>query len=294
MAALTTFTSTTDLTEMIETEKIDDLLYGFNRPPPTYMQVARLRPGQGNIPVRFIKIDDMDLSSVADPGQTVDATDFELTTSESSITPALLRFRVPIPDEVVAAVGNTTKVPAQLVIEAVTSFEDEIDIDGWAVTTGATQQTGALTTVFTMQGLRSAKAYAKSVNLPSGPMGLALVLHTTPAGTLDESLGSTGATLARVEGDFARFGWESGFQGRFHDIAVFESPNVAADSPGHSNVITPIGISSGLGAVVNEMPNVRVTRGDDAELRATTYFNIRAWFGVGIINPTRVVEILTT
>ncbi len=122
---------------------------------------------------------------------------------------------------------------------------------------------------------------------------LDVVLGNSAAGSLFESMGSTGASYALSPEDMQRFGIQSGYQGKLIGQNVFQSNNVAADSTGFSNFMVPSG-SSSLGVVVEEMPNLRPTRGDDAESRATSYVVVRAWWGASIINPRQFIEVLSS
>lgn len=290
---LATFTSSTDVEELIKTEEIDDFVAGFEYAPPVGLGISWMRGGTGSVPIRFPRWNELSLASVSAHAETVDAVDLDMTTTESSLQPAIIIFRLPIPDEMVAS-ANRGDVPAGMLAEAIVAFLNRMDSDSLATSTGATLQTGSIATAFNLQAFRAAKAYYKAQRIPQSPQGTAMVLSHDAAGALDEAMGSTGASFAITDDDMARFGWSSGYQGRFQGLFMFESDNVAAESTGNSNFITPIGARmSGLGAVINEMPNIRPTRGDDGESRATSFFNIRAYYATGLVNPRRFVEVLS-
>ena len=289
MAALSTAITATDIEELIETELIDAFVAGFEYPVGVGLSVAQRKPGKGNIPVRFPRWNELDLSGIGTSHtETNNAVDVEMDTTESSITPAMQIFRMPFSDE--SGVASDGKVPAQAIAEALKALANHMDINILAASTSATLQTGAVTTSLTLQGLRSALTYAAAQNLPTSMLDIAL--SNSAAGSLWESMGSTGATYALSADDLQRFGVQSGFQGKLLGQNVWQSNNIATDSTGYSCFMVPSGMSS-LGVVVQEMPNLRPTRGDDAESRATSYVVVRPWCGASIIIPRQFIELLT-
>jgi hypothetical protein len=287
---LSTFTSSTDIEELIETELIDAFVAGFEYPVGAGMLVAQRKPGRGNIPVRFPRWNEIDLSGIGTShAETVDAVDVDATTTESSITPAMQIFRMPFPDE--AEVASQGKVPAQALAEALRALGNRIDVNVLAASTSATLTTGAVGTALTLQGLRTAIMYANAQDIPTASYNA--VLSNSAAASLWESMGSTGATYALSPEDMKMFGAQSGYQGRLLGQGIFQSNNVATESTGFSNFMVPAN-SSSLGVVVQEMPNLRPTRGDEAELRAVSFVVVRAWWGAGIINPRQFVELLSS
>lgn len=287
---LATVHTAADVTELIEAELIDDFVAGFEYPLPVGMLVSQRKTGRGNIPIRFPRWNELDLSSIGTSHtESVDAVDVEMDTTESSLTPAMQIFRMAFSDE--AEVASQGKVPAQALAEALVALANRMDVNILAGSTSATLATGAVATALTLQGLRTAIAYFKAQDIPSSsPI---LVAANSAAASLWESMGSTGATYALSEDDMKRFGTRSGYQGRLQGVQIFESNNVATESTGYSNFMVPAERSS-LGLVVNEMPNLRPTRGDDAETRAVSFVVCRAWWAAGIINPRQFVEVLSS
>lgn len=287
---LSTFTSSTDVEELIETELIDEYVAGFEYPLGVGMTVAQRKTGLGNVPVRFPRWNEIDLSGIGPShSESVDAVDVDITTTESSITPALQIFRMAFPDE--AAVATRGKVPAQALAEALRALANRMDINILAASTSATLATGTVATPLTLQGLRTALTYARAQDIPATSYNI--VLGNSAAGSLWESMGSTSASYAMAPDDMTRFGAQSGFQGRLLNQAIFQSNNVAADSTGWSNFLVPA-MASSLGVVVEEMPNLRPTRGDEAETRAVSFVVTRAWWGAAIINPRQFIELLSS
>lgn len=292
MAALATFTSSADVAHVVDTEVIDEFVDNYSYDPPVALSVARTRGGKGNIPVRFTRLGAITVPA-GTHSETDDADDVEIASAESSITPGLVIFRFPIPDELMAAAGGRG-VPAECLAECLDAAVQRMEVDLLAASTAATLSVGAITEPMTLARLRAMRAYFKANRIKPGPLGAACVLHTDAAATLEDSMASTGATKPFSDRDMDRFGLVTGYQGSFLDLQMFETGNVAAESTGNSNFITPIGARfGGLGCVLNELPNIRVTRGDDGELRATTYFITRMWYGAGLANPTKFVECLS-
>lgn len=292
MAALATATTTTTVTELVPAELIDAFVGGFEYPQAVGELVAERKPGLGNVPVRFPRWNEIDLSGIGSSHTETDtAVDVFAETVESSITPAMRICRMPFADEagVMAAAGA---VPGAALAELLLALRDLMDVNILAASTSATLSTGANTTTLTLQGLRSAVAYFRAQNIPSQAPNL--VLASAAAGDLEESMGSSAASYALSESDIKRFGPDCGLKGMLLGCRVFVSTNVAADGGGYSNFMVPgePGRSS-LGLVVQEMPNLRPTRGDDAESRAVSYVVGRAWWGASIINPRQFVEILS-
>lgn len=290
MPALTTAITSIDIEELIPTELIDAFVAGFEYPMPVGMVVAQRKAGKGNIPVRFPRWNELDLSGIGTSHtETNNATDVEMDTTESSITPAMQIFRIAFSDE--SGVASSGKVPAQALAEALKALTNRIDVNILSASTSATLASGSISTALTLQGFRTALIYAQAQDLPTSQLDV--VLGNSAAGSLFESMGSTGASYALSAEDMSRFGIQSGYQGRLLGQNVFQSNNVAADSTGFSNFMVPSG-SSSLGVVVEEMPNLRPTRGDDAESRATSYVVVRAWWGASIINPRQFIELLSS
>lgn len=292
MAALGTFTASSDVAHILDAEVIDDFVDNYSYHPPVGVAVASTRPGKGNTPVRFTRLGAITVPS-GTHSETDDADDVEIASAEESITPGLVIFRFPIPDELMAAAGGRG-VPAEALAECLDAAVNRLDVDTLASSTSATQTYGAITDAFTLQHLRAAKAYAKGLRVKPGPLGMALVLHTDAASQLEESMHTSGATVPWGAASMDTFGLVAGYQGMLEGFQVFESGNVAAETTGWSNFITPIGRGGGLGLVMNELPNIRMSRGDDGELRATTYFITRMWYGCGMANRLKLVEVLSS
>jgi hypothetical protein len=58
--------------------------------------------------------------------------------------------------------------------------------------------------------------------------------------------------------------------------------------------MTPIGAgSSGIGIALTEAPSVRPNRGAEGERDAEDIMIVRSWYGAGLINPRRLLEVLS-
>lgn len=292
MAVLSPVTTVSDVAHIVDAEQIDEFVDNYSYHPPVGVAVAATRPGKGNVPIKFTRLGAITVPSGTHT-ETEVATDVEIASAEESITPGLVIFRFPIPDELMAGAAGRG-VPGEALAECLDAAANRLDVDTLASSTSATQTYGAITDAFTLAHLRAAKAYAKGLRVKPGPSGMALVLHTDAVAQLEESMHTSGATVPWGQGGMDQFGLIGGYQGILHGLQVFESGNVAAETTGWSNFITPIGRGGGLGLVMNELPNIRMSRGDDAELRATTFFNVRMWYGAGMANRLKLVEVLSS
>ena len=290
MAALSTAVTSTEVTELIETELISDYFAGFEYPDPVGVQVAQIvNSTQGSVAIRFVRLNEFDVSSVSTHTETDNATDVEADTTESSITPALQIARLPLSDE--SEVHSKGRYKLGMLEDFVKAMANKIDISLLSSSTSATLQTGAVADSMTVSRLRAALSYASLQNIPTDSFNI--VLAQSAAAALWESIGTSSAMHAIQDGDLQAMGNRAGLMGKLFGMhSVYKSDNVATESTGFSNFMVPAGESS-LGLALVEAPNVRVTRGDDAESRATTYFVVRAWWGAGIINPRRFVEVLS-
>ena len=291
--AFTTYTSSTDVEELIPTELINDYAAGFEYPAPTGMGIAWQQGGRGNVPIRFPRWNQLSLSSLTQSEETDAFTEQEFTTTESSITPALHGFTLKIPDQVAAAAPG--HVPVDMLDEALISLIDYTDTLVLASFTGGTTVAGAVTDDYTLSRLRADIAVYKALEIPAGQdsSGVALILSHAGVSDLMGSLHSSGATMILSSNDSVELGTNSGYQGRVHkNVGLFETVRVPNSSTGAAGALTPIGDKKcGFAIVWNEMPSVRATRGDTAESTASTWYHYRVWFGTGIVNPRRFVEV---
>lgn len=299
MPALTKALDATEGQELIPTELIGTFVASFEYTAPAGLLVAWASPGKGSIVKRFPRWNQLDKGSGVPAGtktETDTFTDVDLDTTESSIVPGLVGFRLPISDEFVAQVQDGIAVPAAALIECINAENDRIDSDVLGSITSSTNTTGAATDNATPAKFRSGSAVYRALKIPASAsqMGHAFIGHFDAFRDLEEGTGSSAAPFTAMQGDESLYGapGDGAFRGRYMGYLMFESGNVPAESGGWANCFTPIGPrASGLGIVETEMPNIRPTRGDDAENRALTYFNVRAWYGTGITNPSRILEV---
>lgn len=291
MAALTTAVTSTDVEETIETELIAPYFAGFEYPDPVSLMVAhKVTSTQGTVPIRFARLSEFDLSGIGTSHtETNNAVDVEVDTTESSITPALQIARLAISDE--SETNSKGRFKLKMLEDYVMAMVNRMDASILSASTSATLQTGAVASALTLDRLRDALIYASSQDIPAASFDV--VLAQSAAGAVWSSIGTTSANFAVRPEDLQVMGNRGGYMGSLFGHRIFKSSNVATESTGYSNFLVPSGDSS-LGAAIVEMPNIRVTRGDDAETRATTYFVVRAWWGGGIINPRRFVEVLSS
>lgn len=302
MTALTTFTGVSDLTEIIKTEEIDNFIASYQYTPRVGEQVAWMKPGapKSTIPVKFPRW--KRLNAQTTPGVPAGAksetdvfTDVDIDTTEGSVTPGYVGFRLPVSDEAMANAGATIGqgFEASLLAECFSAMLDRMDADILAVSAGATTTAGAITDNFTLDKLNAGIATYRATNPPDGGAH-AFVGHNDAFRDLIASTTSSTSPFNAAVASAMNLGAIAGYKGNYAGIEMFESGNVVAESTGWSNFLTPMGNQrSGVALVMGEGVRIVPTRGDDAEVRKTTYLVVSAVYGTGLINPDRVTEVLS-
>jgi len=284
---LATFLGTSDAQHIVRAEQIEAFLDGFNYPPPVSVGLCSTIAGKGNVPHRFPRLGQLSVPA-GTLAETVDATDVTVTTAEATITPARVGFAVPISEDLL--MGQDFEAMPVAVLEAIVQacfFRINADLCA-AVAAGTTNTIGAVTDIFTLDHLRTAKASARALNLPDQ---LALVVHSDGLGALEESAETAGSPFAMPAAtEFSMF---PGYQGRLRGLELFWDTQVTAESSGHDNYIAPIGQGSGLGVVMSTAPKITMHEGNDGLRRAVTYAHVKMRYGVGVRNVTRVLEVLS-
>jgi|SRR5688572_10510667 len=289
---LATYVGTSEFTEVIKTELIPATIAKFEYTPTVALAVAWSSPGKGNIAVRFPRMNELSVPA-GTVAETVDHTDVSVDITESSVTPGMVRFRVAISDE--AAVMAEAGIPTDVLRDGLRAMLGRLDSDLSAASTSATLTTGAVGSAFTLEQFHSARQYYRAQDIEQFGGRHALVLHNDATDALENSIRNSSSPWA-LKRDDARLveGLGAGYQGSLNGIDIFCSSNVADESTGHSNYMTPMGAGlSGLGVIMNEMPHVKMERGNEGELRASSFYHFRMWYGTGIVNPRRFVEVLS-
>lgn len=286
---LTTYTGTTEMTEVVPTEELSSFIAAYEWEPRSADSIVAVRGGRGNVPIRFARWNQMTGVPAGTVAETVDGVDANIDITESSITPGMVRFRFPISDEVIAAAEGG--VPAGALAETMDAMADRIETDILANSTSATSTSGSATVAFQLSQFRTALQTYRALRCP-GDMH-ALVLHDDALGSLETAIDNSSSPHALKREDTLARELGQAYQGRLRGFQVFLSGRVADESSGHSNFATPMGANSGLGIVVNKLPHVVATRGDEAENRKVTFYHFAAWYGTGLINPRRFLEVLS-
>lgn len=291
MAALGTFTAASDVEEVVPTEQLSNFVLGFEYAMPVGLGIAWAKPGTGSIPVRFPRWNEVSVPA-GTKTESDTFTDVEITTAENSVTPGIVGFRMPLSDEM--TVQSLGGIPAQALAQALQALVNRMDADILGASTGYTgTQAGATTDVYTLTRFMADLSLYRAKNIPFAPMGHALNLHENGASDLLLSLGTTAAVFGKQEGDTLRIGPNAGYLGSMYDVAVYSSPNTAVEGGGHSGLLTPIGDqASAYAAVVSQMPYVKQSFGNDADLRAVSYYVFRCWYGTGLASSNRGLEVL--
>lgn len=286
---LTTYTGTTEMTEVIPTELISGAIDEFEFDPRVCLLVAGVFGGKGNVPKRFARWNQLTIPAGGlGIAETVDAPDANVDITEDSITPARIRFRLPISDEVKAeALGG---IPAGALAAGLEALWDQLEDDIANVSTGATNTSGAYTTSFDLDAFRTARQDYRADNLWKFGAA-ALVLHDDALNPLETAIDQSAGPYQFKGNDTLERELGPEYQGRLRGFEVFRCPSVVAAGGGRSNFATPMGQQGGLAVVMNKMPSVKYTRGDTAENRGSDFYHFELWKGQGIRNARRFLEV---
>lgn len=290
MAAPSTQIDTASLAELVPAERISEWVDGYNYAMRVALAIVATIPGVGSIPQRSARWDQLTPTA----GTKAEGDNFaqlEMTTSEESATPGIVGFETALTDEVVAGVRGVRELH---LIEAINSLSDRMDADILAASTGATNTVGTTTRVYNREAFSADAAAYRALNIAGAEfMDHAFCGHGDAFRDLDLDEVLTAAAKAGSDG-FRVFSATAGYMGPYGGFQMFQSNNVAAESPGWSNFMTPIGLGrSGLMAVITEGPSVEENRGRDGALAASTYYVFRAWYAAGMRNRTRLLECLS-
>lgn len=288
MAAPSTQIDTTSVAELIPTEEIGNWIDGYNYPIGVGLLVAAILPGIGSIPMRSPRWDQF-TPTAGTKVEGDNAAQIEATTAEESVTPGIVAFEIALTDEVVAGRSGITEAT---LMECMASLGNRIDIDALSGSTSSTNTVGATTRVFNREAFSADAATYRALNIPGQEMmSHAFVGHSDAFRDLDldEVL-----KTAVLDAGFQALASAAGYRGRYGGFQMFESSNVAAEAPGWSNFMTPIGAGrSGLMVVVSRGPKVESNRGRDGALAQSTYHVFSAWYGAGLRNRLRIQECLS-
>lgn len=288
---LTRFQGVADEAEVIPAEEIVNFIAGYEFKERVGLAVAWGRPGNGTVPVNYPRWDQMSGGVPAAKAETVEFEERDIAMSESTITPAIFGFALKRSDE--AAASSPNGVEAGLLVEALENLFDSIDDDVLGAIASITASEGLVSDTYNLARFRADIAAYKLLNLRRGPLGHVALLSSGMANELITDMHTSGATLVTGRGDSLALGPEDGFVGSLHGFGIYETQGLPVSTTGRAGAMFPAGqMASPLGIVVNEMPNVRTTRGDTMELRAATQHVLRAWYGVGVTNPRKGQQIL--
>jgi hypothetical protein len=288
---LATYVGTTEATEVVRQEEIDAFLAGANYPPPTAVAIAAAKQGRGNTPMRFPRMNQLSVPA-GTLAETVDAVDVNVDTTENSITPARVAFAVPISRDLLMA-QDADHFPSAVLEACIEAMWSRINSDLNGGSVSATNSISDISTPFTLAVLRATRIAWRALNVKA-VSGLALLLSDDALGQLEESAETAGSPWALKPTDVPEFQNVHGFQGKFGTFMLFSDTEAADDSTGRSNWVTPIGDQSGIGVVMSESPQIVLWQGNDGLRRDVIYAHCRMRFGVGIVNQTRFLEVLSS
>ncbi|MGH1451195.1 MAG: hypothetical protein ACRBBM_17460 [Pseudomonadaceae bacterium] len=296
MAALTTFQGRADESEVIPVEKIGRFIQKYEYPARVGLGLVWAKPGQGNIPRTFPRWDELQdvagATTGVPAGTKAESDQFvyrEVPMSEETITPGMVGFRIFRSDETSAEAP--AGVPAGMLSAGLEALMDRMDSDLLSSITSLTNTEGVVTDTYNLARFRADLAAFKLLNVPANAAKVA-VLSSGMMQELYESLHTSQATLVST-GGMPNLGPDAGYQGDLQRVQIYESQQLPVSTTGRAGVMTALGENkSCLGAVINEMPNVTTTRGDESDSRAGRQYVLRCWYGSGITNPNRGQQIL--
>ena len=281
--------------ELIPTEKIGAWVQGYPRAPRTFETVGWLQyePELGSVPFRFPRAQ----AFAVPAGTKTEAAEFTrvaFTTAESSITPGIVGFELAITDESAKSSVLGRGFSPQIVAETVEALQDRKDSDGLASIASATNTMGAESDSFTLDHLVNALGQWAALNNRSGPMGDCAIIRSSSYTALMRDIIATSGPAAAV-GAAGMFGTSSGYKTEYLGCHIFTTSNVPAHGAGYSNCVTGIGNGfCGLGQVIVEDVKAGASeRGSEGQRSAESYTVVRAWYGSGVANPDKVLEVLS-
>lgn len=288
MAAPATQIDTTSVAEVIPTEEIGNWIDGYNYPMTVGLLVAAILPGIGSIPMRAPRWDQFSVPA-GTKSEGDDMTQVEATTAEESVTPGIVAFEIALTDEVIAGRSGISEATLQ---ECMAALGNRIDVDALSGSTSATNTVGTILRVYNREAFAADVASYRALNIPGGGlMSHAFVGHSDAFRDLDQD---NVLTAAQYDVQFESLAAAAGYRGRVGGFQMFESSNVAAETSGWSNFMTPIGAGrSGLMVVVSRGPKVESNRGRDGARAQSTYHAFTAWYGAGLRNRLRIQECLS-
>lgn len=291
MPAFTTFQGVTQEDAVIRSELIDTYVAHFEYKPNVGLALAWARPGQGNIPVDYPRFDQIVGGVPSAKAETDQFEERNVPMSNETITPALFGFAIKRSDEAMAA--SPGGIEAGALAEGIMTLADDMGDSVLGSMTSITASEGTVTRTYGMSAFRADVSAYKLLNLRPGPLGHVAVISNGMAEDLLGSLDTTSASNALRGGDTLNLGPEQGFIGNLRGFGIYETSGLPASTTGRAGGMFPAGFqASPLGLVLNELPNVRTTRGDTMELSAATQHVLRCWYGVGVTNDRKGQQIL--
>lgn len=285
--ALETDTGTAN--DVVPTEHIVPFIAGYNFPVLTADAVCWVEPsqGSGSTPIVFPR-----WASLAVPAGTNAEVDDDLTRVEAStdgetVTPGVVGFELSITDVLVrgSRVPGIAESALQHSLNALAARRDADILS--AITSAGETFSDTSTSLTREQAKRAILRAGVKFGINGGKPAFILSSAAHAQLSVDELLSSaTSAMYAEI------FGPSAGFLGEWHGALLFHSAQCPANGVGYSSVITPIGNGqSGLGLGEVERVNVEINRGAEGARARTTFAAVTAWYGAGLSNDDRVLEV---
>lgn len=283
------FVGSDEVAGAIPTEGIKPYIEGFNLPPNIGLMIISAMGGQGAVPQRINRWNDVTLPDpVRAGGETDEFLDVEVTSTFSEVTPTLKGVKTRIPDEPRASVAVPGMIPTGALNELIRHAARYRDQDILDTSLGATNIVGTTATEFTGAQFRTCMNEFLTLDNQAGvPV---FVGSRSAFADLRNDFAEVMAQAARNVDQRIFDGTNNAYRGNIYGYDLWESGNVAVEGAGYSNFMTHVGGNVGIGGVIQEDIRVEVSRGDESTGRALTMYVIRWWDGYALFRQDAIQE----
>lgn len=297
MAAISNATTTTSITESINSEYIQRVVQDVQRAQPIAMNVGNVVIGSGtNASVYTImKLDDLSVSLNEDSGktQTDELAASEQTLTETQITAVTVGVRVGISDE--ASQDSILNLLETAIRNGSAKLKDIMDVDYFENSTGITLNSDFSGTDLTIDRFGAALAKYRNAN-PVGGRPV-FVGHETQISDLRDSLRSAGGSqlLASAYGDQmtgAMMNMNRGYVGMFEGVEVWSTTNVVqADASNWTGVLMSGGMGGAMSLGIWKPITIELER-EAKRLMTDVVLSVR--YGTKLTNDGEAVRVLSS
>jgi hypothetical protein len=291
MAALAdaAFIASSEVADAIPTEGIAPFIEGINLPPNIGLMIVSGLPGQGAVPQRVVRWNDVTLPDpVRAGGETDEFLDIDVTATSSDVAPVLKGVKTRIPDEPRAGVAIPGMLPTGALIELARHAARYRDRDILDTSLGATNIVGTDATVF--DGAQFRTCMNTFITLEN-TLGIPVFVggHSAFADLRNDFAEVMAQAAANVDQRIFD-GTNNSYRGNIYGYDLWETGNIAAEGAGDSNFMTMVGGNVVIGGVILEGVRVESTRGDTSAARALTQYVLRWWDGYDLFRQDGIQE----